>query len=173
MPAIKRMLVPTDFSPASDIALTYAIDMALRHGAAIHLLYVVDEGSAATAFPDGFYVELPGLRAKLVDDATRRLTELTQQCAAASVPATFDVVTGRPAPMIAQEATARGTDLIVMATHGRSGVAHLLLGSVAERVLRTAPCPVLTVRDTARVADAVAAHAHPAWNPAPLGGRTS
>jgi hypothetical protein len=57
---------------------------------------------------------------------------------------------------VTEVATTRGSDLIVMGTHGRSGVAHLLLGSVAERVVRSAPCAVLTVRDTSRIADAVA-----------------
>jgi hypothetical protein len=61
--------------------------------------------------------------------------------------------------VIAEQATTRGTDLIVMGTHGRSGLAHPALGSVAEQVLRTAPCPVLVVRDTARVADMLSADA--------------
>ena len=78
------------------------------------------------------------------------------RCAALPVPATIEVAVGRPARVIIETATNRGTDLIVMGTHGRSGVAHLVLGSVAERVVRTAPCAVLTVRDTSRIADAIA-----------------
>ena len=159
MSEIKRMLIPTDFSPASEIAFNYAIDLAVRQGASVHLLHVIDDGSFATAYPDGFYVELPGLRAQLMDEATRRLDGLSALCAAAGLAATIEVAVGRPAPVITETAKSRGTDLIVMGTHGRSGFAHLVLGSVAERVVRIAPCAVLTVRDTCRTADAVAAEA--------------
>lgn len=159
MTAIKRMLVPTDFSPASDIAFLYAIDMAAREGSTLHLLHVVDEASFATAYPDGFYVELPGVRAQLSDEANARLRDMAARCAAANVEATTEVAVGRAARVIAETATARGTDVIVIGTHGRSGFAHLVLGSVTERVIRIAPCAVLTVRDTSRIADAIAAEA--------------
>jgi universal stress protein A len=159
MTAIKRMLVPTDFSPASDIAFLYAIDMAAREGSTLHLLHVVDEASFATAYPDGFYVELPGVRAQLSDEANAKLRDMAARCAAANVEATTEVAVGRAARVIAETATVRGTDLIVIGTHGRSGFAHLVLGSVTERVVRIAPCPVLTVRDTSRIADAIAAQA--------------
>jgi nucleotide-binding universal stress UspA family protein len=68
MPGITRLLVPTDFSPTSDLALQCAIDIA-PSGASIHVMHVVDNTSLATAYPDGFYVEPPGLRALLIDDA--------------------------------------------------------------------------------------------------------
>jgi nucleotide-binding universal stress UspA family protein len=77
-------------------------------------------------------------------------------CAAAGVASTSQTVVGRPARLIAEVAKARATDLIVMGTHGRSGFAHMVLGSVAERVVRIAPCPVLTVRDSLHTADVVA-----------------
>lgn len=159
MAAIKRMLVPTDFSPASNIAFTYAVDMAAREGSTLHLLHVLDEASVATAYPDGFYVELPGIRAQLTDEANARLQDLVARCAAANVEATTELAVGRAARIIVQTATTRGTDLIVIGTHGRSGFAHLMLGSVTERVVRMAPCAVLTVRDTSRIADAIAAEA--------------
>jgi universal stress protein A len=154
----KRMLVPTDFSPASDIALDYAIDLAARDGATIHLLHVLDDGNVATVYPDGFYVEMLGLRARLIDEAMSRLKERVTGCDAASVLATVEVAVGRADRVIVERATSRGTDLIVMGTHGRSGFAHLVIGSVAERVVRTAPCPVLTVRNTARTADLLGMH---------------
>jgi nucleotide-binding universal stress UspA family protein len=159
MSEIKRMLVPTDFSPASDIAFSYAVDMAVRQGATMHLLHVIDDASFATAYPDGFYVELPGLRAQLTEESTRRLEEMARRAIDAGLAATIEVAVGRPARVTVETAKSRGTDLIVMGTHGRSGFAHLVLGSVAERVVRTAPCAVLTVRDTSRTADAVAAEA--------------
>lgn len=159
MTAIKRMLVPTDFSPASDIAFAYAVDMAAREGSTLHLLHVLDEASFATAYPDGFYVELPGVRAQLTNEAKARLDDMVARCAAANVEATTELAVGRAARVIVDSATARGTDLIVIGTHGRSGFAHLMLGSVTERVVRMAPCAVLTVRDTSRIADAIAAEA--------------
>ena len=159
MSAIKRMLVPTDFSPASDIAFTYALDMAGRQGCGIHLLNVMDDASYAAAYPDGFYSELPAVREEVIEEANSRLNAMAERCKAAGIAATMEVAIGRPARVIVETASARGTDLVVMGTHGRSGVAHLLLGSVAERVVRTAPCAVLTVRDTSRIADILAAEA--------------
>jgi nucleotide-binding universal stress UspA family protein len=159
MAATKRMLVPTDFSPASDVAFAYAIDLAVREGSAIYLLHVIDGASFAPAFPEGFYVEMPLLRQQLIDEATVRLQTMAATCKAAGITATVETSVGWPARVIAETATARNTELIVMGTHGRGGFAHLAVGSVAERVVRTAPCAVLTVRDTPRVADAIAAQA--------------
>lgn len=155
MSGITRLLVPTDFSPTSDLALQYAIDIA-PPGASIHLMHVVDDTHLATVSPDGFYMELPGLRALLIDDAQKRLADAVPKPATAHVTVTTEVVVGRPSAAIVQDAKTRQTDLIVMGTHGRGGFAHLVLGSVAERVLRTAPCPVLTVRDGSRAADVLA-----------------
>ena len=159
MPPIKSILVPTDFSPASDIAFRYALDMAVTQGRAIHLIHALDDTSFATAYPDGIYAELPGLREQVMAEANRRLQPMVAECAAAGVPATAQTAVGRPARLIANVAKARATDLIVMGTHGRGGFAHMVLGSVAERVVRTAPCAVLTVRDSSHTADVVAEEA--------------
>lgn len=157
MPQIKRILVPTDFSSTSDLAVKYAVEIAARHGASLLLLHVLEDPSHTAVYPDAYFAELPTLRKDMRDEAERRLRELAAWCRTLDVDAAIDVVDGRPPQAIAREAAHRGTDLIVMGTHGRSGIAHLVLGSVAERVVRSAPCPVLTVRDTARVADAIAA----------------
>ena len=159
MSQIKSVLVPTDFSPGADIAMNYAIDLAAREKATIHLLHVIDADSFMTAYPDGLLFEPPGVRDHLIDSAHTRLDNCVEKSQAAGVPVSVRVAVGRAAPLIAQEATARNADLIVMGTHGRSGFSHFLLGSVAERVLRLAQCPVLTVRETSRVADAIAADA--------------
>jgi nucleotide-binding universal stress UspA family protein len=159
MSRVKRLLVPTDFSPASDIAFEYALDMAARERASMHLLHVIEDGSFAAAYPDGLFVELPGLRDQLISEAQKRLDDIANACAAANVLATTQVIVGKPAACITAEANSRGSDLIVMGTHGRTGFAHLMLGSVAERVLRVAQCPVLTVRDSSRAADIIAAEA--------------
>lgn len=152
---IKRVLVPTDFSRMSELALSYAVSLAARDGGALHLLHVVDDAVFAAAYADGLYVELPSLRNRAIEEAERKLAEVVAAVKTANLDVTSEVVVGKPAPSISRKAEERGTDLIVMGTHGRSGLAHLMLGSVAERVLRMAPCPVMTVRDTARVADAV------------------
>lgn len=149
MPDIRRILVPTDFSETSEAALAYALDLAKRLGSSIHVLHVIDDVSFTAVYPDAISVELAAVRAQLTDEARRRLDALVDRCTARGVPATSEVTVGRPARAISETAAAQGSDLIVMATHGRSGLAHLMLGSVAERVLRTAPCAVLTVRDGA------------------------
>jgi len=149
MSRVKRLLVPTDFSATSEIAFNYALDMAARDGASIHLLHVIEDASFAAAYPDGLYVELPGLRDQLIGEAQKRLDAVAAVCAAAKVEAATQVIVGRPSDAITAEANTRGTDLIVMGTHGRGGLAHLLLGSVAERVVRSAACPVLIVRPSA------------------------
>lgn len=157
MPQIKRILVPTDFSYTSDLAVEYAIDLARKFGASIHVLHVVEDVNFTTVYPDGFFAELPTLRAQLMSQAQSRIAETASRCATANVTVTTQVTDGRPTPVITEIAALRGTELIVMGTHGRGGVAHMVMGSVAERVVRTAPCPVFTVRDTMRVADAITA----------------
>ena len=161
MPQIKRILVPTDFSYTSDLAVEYAIDLARKYGASIHVLHVLEDVNFTAVYPDGFFAELPTLRAQLMTQAQARIAETADKCVATNLTVTTQVTDGRPARVIAEIAALRGTELIVMGTHGRGGVAHMVMGSVAERVVRTAPCPVFTVRDTARVADAVTAAAVP------------
>jgi nucleotide-binding universal stress UspA family protein len=157
MPGIHRILVPTDFSPTSDIALQYAIDLAERLHSRIHLLHVIDDASLAIAYPDGIYVPAgPDLLDRLIQEGANQLKASVGRCITAGVMTDQEVLIGSPARVIAQTAASRGMDLIVMGTHGRGAFAHLLLGSVAERVVRTAPCAVLTVRDSSRLADVLA-----------------
>jgi nucleotide-binding universal stress UspA family protein len=126
----RHILVPTDFSETSDAALDYGLELAARFNAQLHLLHVID---APAVLPAGLFDDV---KAKLARRAARG-----QRCAV-----TTEVITGTSARTIVCYARARSMDLIVMGTHGRSGMAHLLMGSVAEKVVRDAPCPVLTVR---------------------------
>ena len=156
-----RILVPTDFSPASDAALATAKELAERFGASIHLLHVLEDPYATSAYATEVYGFLPqGLREKWQRNAEAQLATLLPAEEASAFGGTTGVLFGPPAKAIVEHAADNGFDLIVMGTHGRGGVAHLLLGSVAERVVRTARCPVLTVRDTgagtARAAEAAA-----------------
>ena len=162
MPDVKRILVPTDFSTTSEIAFRYAIDLGRTHGASIHLLHVLEPTSPGAAYPEVFSVEPPALRAPAIDEVMRRLEAMRALSAAARVTTTTEVRVGRPTDDILGVAAARGTDLVVMGTHGRRGVAHLLLGSVAEHVVRAAPCAVLTLREASRVGQLVAQDVGPA-----------
>jgi universal stress protein A len=133
---IKRLLVPTDFSVCSMRALRYAEELARRFGAEVALVHV-DESLVARS-------ELSGLREAVAEEELERLVALLQ---ARGVPARAVVRSGGAAEEITAE-TERA-DLVVMGTHGRTGLAHVLMGSVAERVVRHASCPVLTVRQRA------------------------
>jgi universal stress protein A len=140
--------VPTDFSAASDAALDYAITMGHRFGASLHLLHVVDDpfAGAATWGSEVYIASVPAMQDTLVDEAAKKLSVLLARAAAKRVPARSEVRLGRPAELIREVAKREVSDLIVMGTHGRTGMAHVLLGSVAEKMVREAPCPVLTVR---------------------------
>jgi len=138
---ITRILVPTDFSPSSEQALNYARGLAQQLGASLHLLHTVNrpllaEGLAAEAA----IAEGTAIGSAFVEEAKTRFLTLAPDAASA------EVVFGYAAPSIVDYASQLGVDLIVMGSHGRTGIAHILMGSVAEAVMRTAPCPVLTVR---------------------------
>jgi nucleotide-binding universal stress UspA family protein len=145
-----RILVPTDFSPPSDAALEYARLLAATFGASLHLLHVIDDPAASSAFvADGYAPNSPDIAEFLLTRGRTRLEALLNRSDREVFHATTVALVGEPAMTIGDYATASGTDLIVMGTHGRSGFAHALMGSVAERVVRTASCPVLTVKQPA------------------------
>jgi nucleotide-binding universal stress UspA family protein len=141
-----RILIPTDFSGPSDAALQYARTVATKFGGTLHLLHVIEDPYRAAYATEVYVPEVTGLRDDLVADAKVRLQALLSQADVSRLGATADATIGTPAWTIVEYATGHDIDLIVMGTHGRGGVSHLLMGSVAERVVRTAPCPVLTTR---------------------------
>jgi nucleotide-binding universal stress UspA family protein len=152
-----RILVPTDFSPPSDAALEYARILAAKFGSALRILHVIDDPSSESEFvSDGFAPSTEGIQDALTAHARKRLEHLMTSVDRLRFHAYVDAVIGTPAAAIIDYAGATGTSLIVMGTHGRTGMAHLLMGSVAEQVVRTAPCPVLTVRQVAMAEEAVA-----------------
>ena len=151
-----RILVPTDFSPPSDAALEYARILAAKFGSTLRILHVIDDPSASSDFVgDGFAPSTEEIRIGLLAHARKRLGQLMNLVDRSRYHAHADAVLGTPAEAIIDFASATGTSLIVMGTHGRTGLAHLLMGSVAEQVVRTAPCPVLTVRQVAVADDAL------------------
>ncbi len=144
---IKKILAPTDFSPHSERALRYACRLAERLGSELHLLHVLSEIIAAgpdplliPSLPPEFYTE---------NESRARVTLRGLLKPEWGVPPSVitAVQWGGPVEAIVDYAQDQEIDLIVIATHGRTGLSHVLLGSVAERIVREAPCPVLTIRD--------------------------
>ena len=147
MSSIKRILVPTDFSVYSDTAVDYAADLARRLCATLELIHVVEDPFVSGAWAaEAFAASSAGLLEEVAASAKARLTAIAVALGAKGVIAAVTVVTGPPAAAIADYAREGGFDLIVIGTHGRTGLSHAVLGSVAERVQRTAPCAVLTVK---------------------------
>lgn len=144
---ISRILVPLDFSAHSELALQYAKALAMRFRASVELLHVVEDPITTVALGSETVIpDLPELRQELMTVAERRLAEYHDAGTHPLLPIRTTVRMGRTARTITDYAKEAGSDLIVMGTHGRTGVVHLFTGSVAEHVLRHAPCPVLTLR---------------------------
>ncbi len=142
---LSRILMPTDFSDPSDVALTYATALAGAFGASVHLLHVVDASIEQELAARQAFVADADLSEAARTRAGEELAQLLTRPDRERLRVTCATVTGTPPAAIVDYARREGIDLIVMGTHGRGGVARLLIGSVAENVVRMAPCPVLTV----------------------------
>jgi nucleotide-binding universal stress UspA family protein len=161
MVAIRNILVATDFSEPSGVAMAYGRDLARNYGARLRVMHVVDDTVSRYSTEAGFM--LPSLQEELektaLADLEKRLTDDDRR----QLNAVAVIQTGaNVAESICAYAKANSIDLIVTGTHGRGAVKHFLMGSVAERVVRTAPCPVLTVHTHERdfiVPDALALEA--------------
>jgi len=140
----KRILVATDFSETSDRALDYAIDLASRIGASVVVLHAYE--LPIVGFPDGAFIASADVATRMASAAQNGL----DACVAARIARGVELkkVLKQDAPWDAVNAVAKelGIDLVVVGTHGRRGLAHALLGSVAEKIIRTSTVPVLTVR---------------------------
>jgi nucleotide-binding universal stress UspA family protein len=149
MIAIKTILLPTDGSECSIKAMAYALSFARQYGGKVVALHVVDrrwEEQTRLAFAEVGQDLTQKIRDGYAEEARRILQEVADAGAKAGVPVETRMATGIPFDDIVRIGRELPADLIIMGTHGRTGVSHLLLGSVAERVVRRAPCPVLTVR---------------------------
>lgn len=144
---LKRILVPTDFSEASTPALDLAIAFAQRFEAEIILFHAHE--MPAYVFPDGVLPVTPEVLGELQRSVMAELDRLAVRIREAGVVVTTRSGIGVHDFEICRAAKESSADLIVMGTHGRTGLRHVLLGSVAEKVVRRAPCPVLTVRPEA------------------------
>ena len=143
MSEIKKILVPVDFSPASPVLASYAKDLGQKLEAEIHLIYVV----RSLAYFGGFYVphtSIHKFEEEIVKGAEKKMNEFVEDHFE-DYPVKTHILTGDAAEEIINFAQKEGFDLILMGTHGRKGLDKVIFGSVAERVVKGAPCPVLTI----------------------------
>jgi nucleotide-binding universal stress UspA family protein len=140
----KHILVPTDLSEGAEEALDYACELARQFGATVHLLHVI--GIPTLGVPELGVALTSTVIDSMVRDNQIALDELVERKRHLATFGQALLRTGDARDLINQTAKELGVDLIVMGTHGRRGVSRALLGSVTETVVRTAPCPVLTVR---------------------------
>lgn len=146
MTAIKKILCPTDLSEECRPALAMACEWAKRFGAELHLLHVVAGLSTPYPYLGPPFNEAMSWETMIRQKARDALNALTLPEGFGSLKVVRELLSGSPITQIETYAKGQGIDLIVMGTHGRSGFSHLLLGSVAENVVRRAHCSVLTVR---------------------------
>lgn len=144
MITIQNILVPSDFSECSDEAIRYGFELAHKFDATLHLLHVIQDPMTMPWAAEGLAVPMLEVLGPWQQEAEARLTALVPPADRGRVRVSSTVAS--PYPEILRFAEHENIDLIVMGTHGRGGVSHLLLGSIAEKVVRRAPCPVLTVR---------------------------
>jgi len=140
----RNILVPTDLSEGAEEALDYACELAAQLGATIHLLNVI--GIPAMGVPELGVALTSTMIDSLIADNQRSLDLLAKARRSRCQVGQTLLKTGDARDMINQTAKELGCDLIVMGTHGRRGISRALLGSIAETVVRSAPCPVLTIR---------------------------
>lgn len=146
MISIRRVLVPTDFSEHSLPSVRYGAGLAEKFGAELILLHVIQD--LALVMPDAVMptpIPLPDLE-NLTESARSALAALVEREQLGRFHPRMEIRFGSPSAEIVAAAEELQVDLLCLSTHGRSGLSHLLLGSVAEKVIRHAPCPVLTVR---------------------------
>jgi nucleotide-binding universal stress UspA family protein len=146
---IHSILVATDFSAASEVATSYAFRLARILGASVYLIHVVPESDVqimrALRGHLQTQIDPDTLVQAYYTDADKRLSQLVETAQAAELVQERLVVTGQPASEIISWAAAKNVQLIIVGTHGRSGLNRVMMGSVAEHVLRLAACPVLIV----------------------------
>jgi nucleotide-binding universal stress UspA family protein len=145
MISLNRVLVPTDFSASANHALLYGMSFAKEYGAELTLLHVVETLSVGYA-SDLFPVPMAEVFDEIAGYARAELAKLAAQAQERGIAVQQVVIQGKPALEIVRFAQEQGIDVIVLGTHGRGVLDHALFGSTTERVVRKAPCPVLTCR---------------------------
>ncbi|MDI6802187.1 MAG: universal stress protein [Thermodesulfovibrionales bacterium] len=143
---IKNILLPTDFSESSLTAMKYASDMSRSYGAKLYLLHVIYDVAAASGLHVP-HISVDEMYKELETNAQRELEKFGTEEKKGLKDVQHTVIRGVPYEEILKFASEKGIDLIVIGTHGRKGLDRVLFGSTAERVVRNALCPVLTVRE--------------------------
>ena len=146
MITLKNILVATDFSQPSDAAFSYGRALARTFNATLHVVHVVGHISSLIYGAEAYSVSIPELQEEIETAARKQMADLVVDSDGSPLMRPVLLTSDAPAVAIVDYAGREHIDLIVTGTNGRGGMAHLLMGSVAERVVRTAPCPVLTVR---------------------------
>ena len=145
MKAYEKILVPVDFTSHSAEAIRRAVDLAQHYSASLTLIYVYEP--LDYALPEGYALYTPEQAGQLMGEFKERLRKMVHDLEGLGMSGVEShVLNGSAAIEIVDFAKQNAFDLIIMGTHGRQGLSHLLMGSVAERVLRTAHCPVMTVK---------------------------
>lgn len=145
MITLKQILVPTDFSENSEVAAKYARAMASAFHAELHLMHVLED-PFASAFDPVSFVPPPNFYEEIEAQTRGRLVRLLADWGSQQPHVEIVASRGSAFVEIIRYAKDHGIDLIVLGTHGRGPIAHMLMGSVAEKIVRKAPCPVLTIR---------------------------
>ena len=145
-PNIKKVLVPVDFSDYSKSSLKYAVNLAKQFNAEVCLIYVVEPMVYPPDFSMG-QIAIPSVDIEMDKRALEELNNLAKKEIPPDIKSKVIVKTGKPFVEIIETASEENVDLIIIATHGHSGIEHVLFGSTAEKVVRKAPCPVLTLRE--------------------------
>lgn len=144
MITFKKILCPIDYSDCSAKALKYAAGLALKDSARLYLMHIIDKRIYDYGGP--IYEVQPGKDDETIGQLKKKLGESVPKEIKGEIDVETIVTVGVPAQEIVNASNEKGVDLIVMGTHGRTGIAHVVMGSVAENVTRKAVCPVLTVR---------------------------
>jgi nucleotide-binding universal stress UspA family protein len=150
MISLKKVLVPVDFSDTSDVALRYGKALAGAFGASLHVIHVVQEPYAQPWAVEAYGFSMATLQEDWIKEANTKLEGVLTADDRRALKATATTILGHPVSEILRFATDERIELIVMGTHGRGPLGHMVMGSVAERVVRHAPCPVLTVHEAER-----------------------
>ncbi|HAS18298.1 MAG TPA: universal stress protein [Nitrospiraceae bacterium] len=137
-----KILFPTDFSESAENASRYALSLAKKYGSKVYVIHVIEPFTYTTEFGLDFSAQLKEMEAS----ARRLLDDVAASIKKNNLDVESVLITGEPFVEIIKYARKEQVDLIVMATHGRSGIEHMLMGSVAEKVVRKSPCPVLTIK---------------------------
>ena|SRR5690554_6521534 len=145
-PDIKKVLVPIDFSDYSKSSLKYAVNFAKHFNASLILVYIIEPIVYPPDFSMG-QIAIPSPGLEMDKRANEELNKLAEKEIPSDVQVKKIIKTGKPFVEIIETAADEDVDLIIIATHGHSGVEHILFGSTAEKVVRKAPCPVLTLRE--------------------------